>query len=230
MDHHRRVGPEEEQAAPAFGTGGRRLATVLIARLRARAATEHDPLFVGIDGRSGVGKSTLTTAVTRHLAETLDHDGRATVIEGDDFYAGGRAAAWDRRTPADNAARVIDWRRQRDVIETLRRSGVARWRPFDWNAEDWDGDLVPLATVPTVARAAPVVILEGAYSCRPELHDLLDLRVLVEVADDVRRRQLLEREGDAYQADWEARWATAEDHYFGTVMPPEHFDLVVGSP
>ena len=224
------MGPGEEQTAPALGVGGRRLAAVLIDRLCDRIATEHGPLFVGIDGRSGAGKSTLTTAVRKHLAETLDHADRATVIDGDDFYAGGSAAVWDRRTPADNTDRVINWRGQRDVLEALRRSGVARWHPFDWNAADWDCDVVPPAAAPTVARAAPVVVLEGVYSCRPELHDLLDLRVLVDVTEDVRRRRLLEREGDAYQADWEDRWATAEDHYFGTVMTPERFDLVVGSP
>ena len=74
-----------------------------------------------------------------------------------------------------------------------------------------------------------VVVLEGAYSCRPELHDLLDLRVLLDIPPWVRRRRLLEREGDAFRADWEARWSAAEDHYFGTVMPPERFDLVLGA-
>ncbi len=62
---------------------------------------------------------------------------------------------------------------------------------------------------------APVVMLEGAYSARPELHDLLDPHVLLDVPTEVRRHQLLEREGDEYRTDWETRWSTAEDHYFG---------------
>jgi uridine kinase len=150
-----------------------------------------------------------------------------TVIDGDQFYAGGSAATWDAKTAAEKADRVMDWRRQRDVLEQLRAHGIAEWHPFDWEAEDWDSDAVPLAPAPQVARATPVVILEGAYSCRPELHDVLDLRVLLEIPADVRRRQLLHREGDAYRADWEARWSSAEDHYFGTVMPPHRFDVVI---
>ena len=86
----------------------------------------------------------------------------------------------------------------------------------------------PIIQTRYTADPAPVVVLEGAYSCRPELHDLLDLRVLLVVPDEVRRAQLRQREGEAYRAEWDARWAAAEEHYFGTVMPPERFDLVLG--
>ncbi len=74
-----------------------------------------------------------------------------------------------------------------------------------------------------------MVVLEGAYSCRPELHDLIDLRALLDIPHDVRRRQLLGREGDSFRADWEVRWSAAEDHYFSVVMPPDQFDLHLGS-
>jgi uridine kinase len=198
---------------------------VLIALLRARMTGRTSPLFVGIDGRSGVGKSTLAAAIATGLA---DADALVTVIEGDQFYAGGSAESWDRHTAADKADRVIDWRRQRHVLAQLRETGVAEWHPFDWEADDWDRDTVPLASEPITARAGSVVVLEGAYSCRPELHDLLDLRVLVDIPREVRRRRLLEREGDDYRSDWEARWSAAEDWYFETVMPPERFDLVLG--
>ena len=57
---------------------------------------------------------------------------------------------------------------------------------------------------------------------------MLDLRVLLDTPADVRRQRLLEREGEAYRTDWEARWSAAEEHYFGTVMPPSRFDLILG--
>jgi uridine kinase len=184
------------------------------------------PFVVGIDGRSGAGKSTLAAAV----AEALCASGGVTVIDGDQFYAGGSAATWDRHTAAEKADRVIDWRRQLPVLEALRRGDPAAWHAFDWEADDWDADVVPLVPQPLVAEPAPVVVLEGAYSCRPELHRVLDLRVLLDVPRAVRRRQLLEREGGDYRAEWEARWSAAEDYYFGTVMPAERFDVVLRGP
>jgi para-aminobenzoate synthetase len=73
-----------------------------------------------------------------------------------------------------------------------------------------------------------VVVLDGVYSARPELRHLVDLAVLVELADDrLRRRRLVAREGDAFMAAWHALWDPAEDHYFARVCPPESFDLIV---
>lgn len=145
------------------------------------------------------------------------------VIEGDDFYSGGSGESWDAMTAAQKVEHVIDWRRQRPMLEALRRGEAVEYHPYDWNDEANDG---PAPHTVTVA-AAPVVILDGAYSARPELHDLLDLCVLLLIDDDVRRAQLLAREGDEYRADWEARWTEAELHYFGTIMPPAAFDLVL---
>lgn len=206
------------------------IAAPLVARLRDELSARDAPLFVGLDGRSGTGKSTVAAAVAAGLARGSEHANVAvTVIDGDDFYAGGSATSWDERTSAEKARCVIDWRRQRSVLAALRERGVAAWFPFDWDAEDWDSESVPLASEPVRCTATPVVILEGAYSCRPELHEVLDLLVLLEIPRDVRRQQLLAREGDEYRADWEARWSAAEDYYFADVMPAERFDLVLGS-
>jgi uridine kinase len=171
-------------------------------------------LVVAIDGRGGAGKSTLARAVAAEVG--------ASAIEGDDFYAGGTAAEWDQRTAEDKAARCIDWPRQRAVLEAVRRGEAPTWRSYDWDA--FDGRL---AAEISHRPAAPIVIFEGVYSARPELADLLDLRVVLDTPTAIRRQQLLDREGDDHRADWEGRWAEAEDHYFGIVMPPEAFDLVL---
>jgi uridine kinase len=199
-------------------------AGLVAAVLEARAG-RTTPLVVGIDGRSGGGKSTLAASLAARL--TAEHGLGVAVIEGDQFYGGGSASTWDARTAEAKAADVIDWRRQRVVLEALVADGEAAWRPFDWLADDWDADEVPLATEVVRTSSADVVVLEGAYSCRPELHDLLDLAVLLEPPTARRRQQLLDREGEAYRADWEGRWAEAEDHYFGSVMPEDRFDLVL---
>jgi hypothetical protein len=67
--------------------------------------------------------------------------------------------------------------------------------------------------------------LEGVYSARPELNDLLDIRVLLRVAEEQRMRQLLAREGSL--SAWELQWHHAEDYYFQQLAPAGHFDLIV---
>ncbi len=86
---------------------------------------------------------------------------------------------------------VVDWRRQRAALERLRRGAAATWRPYDWDADD--GSL----SADVAGGPCDVVILDSAYSARPELADLTDLRVLLQVPHDVRRARLLQREEQA---------------------------------
>lgn len=170
----------------------------------------RSPLVAAIDGRSGSGKSTLA----QRLADELN----AAVIEGDDFYAGGTGLRGD--SPAARAAACIDWRRQRHVLAALRSGRTACWWPFDWDAFDGRS-----CAQPTEVSPRPVIILEGVYSARPELADLVDLRVLVSVPDDVRMARLVAREGAI--GPWERQWHEAEDHYFAAIMPDSRFDVVL---
>ena len=186
----------------------------LVNRIRELSEVEDAPLLVALDGRSGSGKSTTAVAV----AAGFD----AVVIDGDDFYAGYHTAEWDAMSVAERSDRCIDWHRQRQVLEVL-----ARGEPATWHAYDWEADNGSLSTEPTTAAAAAIVLLDGAYSARPELADLFDLRVLLELPEAVRRDRLLRREGERQLAEWEAQWSAAEDHYFTVVMPPEAFDLVI---
>lgn len=183
----------------------------LLAKLALGRAT---PLLAALDGRSAVGKSTLASRIA---AET-----GAAVIDCDDFYSGGTGAEWDAMTPAQKAAHCIDWRRQRPVLEALSAGRPAIWHSYDWHADD-----DRLLGTPTQCEPAPIVILEGVYSARPELADLLDLRVLIEAPPALRRDRLVLREGKDFRTDWNDRWTEAEDWYFSRVMPPETFDLVL---
>ena len=188
-------------------------AAVLYDHIAALRVAAPSPVFVALDGRSGAGKSTVANLVGARAA--------ALVIDGDDFYRGGDGAFWDALGPAENVDLVIDWRRQRALLERWRRGEPARWRPYDWEADDGR------RAAEITADPADVVILDGAYSARPELAALFTLRVLLHVPRDVRRERLLHREGERDRAEWEARWGEAEDLYFERLMPPDAFDLVL---
>jgi uridine kinase len=188
-------------------------AEALADMIASSAKQKVSPFIVAIDGRSGVGKSTMARA----LAERLD----ACVIEGDDFYAGGIELRSD--SAESRAAACIDWTRQQSLLEALAAGRPAHWRAFDWEA--FDGRL---RDEPTTLEPRPVVILEGVYAARPELADLLDLRVVLLVSDDVRLARLAAREGTI--GPWERQWHEAEEFYFEAVMPPARFDIVVSGP
>lgn len=187
----------------------------LIDRIRRTVTMRPGPFVVALDGRSGTGKSTLAAAI----AADLD----AAIIEGDMFYAGGTDAEWAARTVEERVDRVIDWRRLRtEALEPLAAGRAASYRSFDFAAGAGLADHV------VTCQPARVVVLDGAYSSRPEYADLLDMTVLVSLPDDAaRRRRLLAREGPAFMAAWHRLWDAPEDYYFSNVRPPSSFDVVL---
>jgi uridine kinase len=191
----------------------------IIAAIRRGLVGHRGPFVVALDGGSGVGKSTLAASVAAEL--------RASVVQTDDFFCSQRTGAeWDACTAAEKAAMGIDWRRLRtEALDPLRAGREASWHPFDFAAYEYATGS-GLATHVVTRPPTRVIIMDGIYSCRPELDDLIDLSVLVEAPAAIRRQRHNEREA-ADEADWHRRWDDAEDHYFAHVRPPESYDLVV---
>ena len=171
-------------------------------------------ILIAIDGRSGVGKST----IARYLRNVLN----AALICGDDFFAGAVTAPTSPVDAAHLADGCIDRRRLRAVLTTLKSGRAVVFHAFDWDA--FDGRL---CTTQTRVEPRPVLILEGVYAGHPDLRDLADLLVLIDAPAEERDRRLLAREGALTQ--WERQWRHAEDWYFTHLSPADQFDLVISN-
>jgi len=176
------------------------------------ATRPRRPLVIALDGPSAAGTSTLAAKLGPRLA--------ASVVEGDDFYRDIPEVQRWALTAAQGAEEYFDWRRLRhEVLEPLRAGRPAQYHPFSWlPAGGLDDRMVTVD--PT-----PIIVLEGVYTGRPQLRDLVDLAVLVETPAQERQRRLMVR-GDGYDAWW-PRWGAAEDHYFTAISPRQSFDLVI---
>jgi len=172
------------------------------------------PVLVALDGRSGVGKSTLANDLVPLLG--------ARLVFGDDFYAGGTHEEWQARSPTQRRANVMDWERLReDALIPLRAGRRTSWRSFDW--QTWSG----LSEDVTVCEPAEIIVLDMVYSAGPELSDLVDMAILVTLTDQERRARLIARDGEACMTRWLTLWESAEDHYFTSIRPPESYDMIV---
>jgi uridine kinase len=180
-------------------------------------AARRPPILVAIDGRSGSGKSTLASRVAARVG--------GTVVESDDFYSGGADADWEQRSVEEKVRDCIDWRRLKtEALDPLLAGRSATWHPFNFETG------VGLAEHTVSSEPSDVIILDGVYSARPELRDIVDFTVLVEVPDDLaRRHRLVAREGQTVMNSWHALWDEAEDYYFTQIRPSSSFDLVATS-
>ena len=170
---------------------------------------------------SGSGKSTLAALVAAEL--------EAVIVPGDDFFAAEITdAEWDLFDAPGRARAAIDWRRlRREALEPLIAGRAASWHPFDFAAGTRPDGSYPRSAETEVRQPGSVIVVDGAYSCRPELADLIDVAVLVDVPVSERHLRLASRDDKAFSDAWHARWDAAEDHYFTRIRPASSFDLVV---
>jgi para-aminobenzoate synthetase len=136
---------------------------------------------VGVDGRSGAGKSTFARA----LAERLD----APLLQLEGLYEG-----W---AGLDRGVELLD----SDVLTPLAAGWPGLAPQYDWELEAW-GD--PLAVPIT-----PILVIEGVGVGAARVARHLSLLVWLDVPDELRKERALARDGEAYLPYWEG-WAAQE--------------------
>ena len=176
----------------------------ILAEIRRLQANHPTPIVVALDGGSGAGKSTLASLI----AKATD----AVVIQVDDFFAAGIPdAGWDARSVEERARDVFDWRRLRaEAIEPLLAGTRARWHAFDFEAGVRPNGTYGMGADCVERERAAVILLDGAYSAGPQLADLVDLTVLVEVPADRRHARLVAREEEGFLDQWHSTWDAVE--------------------
>lgn len=168
------------------------------------------PLFIGIAGGSGSGKTTIAAAVVESL-----HD-RVAMIEHDAYYRHRPELSFEERTSVNYD--------HPDSLETEllvgQLSELRSGKPIEKPVYDFTDHLRSAETV--TVMPARVVVVEGILVlAEPKLRDQLDLKVFVDTDADVRLARRLKR-------DIEERGRSAESvlaQYFATVRPM-HLDFV----
>jgi len=170
-------------------------------------APTPSPRLLGIDGRSGSGKSRLA----RRVCQALDEVGLSrTLVVMDDLYEGWAGLP---QAPSTLCSRVID---------PLSAGGRAAYRRFDWHV----GALTDTVEV----TDAEVIVIEGVGSTWHRRREAFTLTVWVQAPAEVRHERACARTGQGDFAAQGQAWARAEDALFGPdgyPHPPAPFDMVL---
>jgi uridine kinase len=211
-----------------MGVTGRERDAVL-ARLADMIAAMRLPhvVRVAIDGVDAAGKTTLADEL-RPLVEVR---GLPVVRATTDGFHRPRAERY-RRGPTSPEGYYLDSfdyaALRRELLEPLGPGGIGlyRSRVFDLHADE------PVNDPPVRAPENGVLLLDGIFLFRPELNDLWDFRVFVEVDADEALRRALVRDEDLFGSPDEAlrryrnRYVPGQRLYLDEVDPAAIADVV----
>ncbi|MCX6389313.1 MAG: hypothetical protein NT122_01555 [Solirubrobacterales bacterium] len=152
---------------------------------------------LAIDGRAGVGKTTLAAELGSRLAGS-------TVLAMDSVYPG-----WGGL--AEGSERLVS-----DVLKPLADGSPAGIRSWDWQ-HDRELEWQPL-------EIGELLIVEGVGSASQKAAPFLSCVVWLEAEPALRRERALNRDGQMFATHWDA-WASQEDQLFARERPAERADF-----
>jgi uridine kinase len=153
---------------------------------------------VGVDGRSGAGKSTFARA----LAQELD----APLLQLEGLYEG-----WEG---LERGVQLL----ATDVLAPLATGRPGLAPQYDWERGTWG--------VPLPVPLTPVLVVEGVGVGAASVARYLSLLVWLEVPDALRKDRALTRDGEGYRPFWET-WAAQERALLAREGIPGRADVVL---
>lgn len=157
--------------------------------------------IVLIDGRAGSGKSTLAELLKNKLFQ--DGESAPRVIHMDDLYDG-----WNG---LEAGADYL----QRFILNPLSKQEVAHYQEFDWAKGERN-------TWREFGGGTPLIV-EGCGSLNKNSAESADVKVWLEVPEEIRHKRWLSREGSN---DHWAEWAAQELDFYARVKSAELATLI----
>ena len=171
--------------------------------------SQRGSVTVAIDGRCGAGKST--------LSEILSEDLAANVFHADDFFLTPEMRNEQRMSePGGNLDRE---RLTDEVLIPLSQKNDVSYRRYDCS----ERCILPAVTIPF----RPVNIVEGSYSCHPEMAKYYDFKIFVDVDPARQAERIIAREGEEKSKMFFEKWIPLEEKYFGFFDTRSSCDIIV---
>ncbi len=164
-------------------------------------------VLIAVDGRCASGKTT--------LAKNLKEELSCNVIHMDDFFLRPEQRTVKRYDePGGNVDRE---RFLTEVLQPLQTGKAFYYRPFDCHTM--------ALSEPITVKPNAVTIIEGTYSCHPELWKFYDLHIFLTTTQEKQLDRLAKRNGANIQM-FREKWIPLEERYFAAYKPEVKCEIV----
>ena len=153
-------------------------------------------ILIALDGRCAAGKTT--------LAEQLRKSLHCNVVHMDDFFLRPEQRTKERlRQPGGN----VDYERFREEVLVPLKQGISfSYRPYNCHTQ--------MLKVPVQVKPNGITLIEGSYSCHPQLWDFYDFHIFLTIHPIEQLRRIRERNGAAEVEIFQKKWIPLEETYF----------------
>ena len=171
--------------------------TVIVQQISERIEAllkEKEFIIIAIDGRCSAGKTTLTGLLEQKYS--------CNVIHADSFFLRPEQRTEERYSePGGN----IDYERlTKEVLEPLKAHEQFSYRPFSCQTQN--------LAEPVTVYPLDITVVEGAYSCHPDLSEDYDLRVFLNIDAETQKIRVRERNPQNAEMFFE-KWIPLEEKY-----------------
>lgn len=164
---------------------------------------------IAIDGCCASGKTTLAKKIAEEIG--------AQVIHTDDFFLPFEMRSTERLSTAGgniHYERFFD-----EVINGIKSGKPFEYRIFSCKTGNYNGSK-------TVDPSKPIIV-EGAYSLRPEFADIYDYKIFMTVDEKIQLDRIFSRNGKDALEIFKSKWIPLENRYFEFFNIEKQCDIVI---
>lgn len=184
-----------------------RQASEIILQKTQEILQKRKAVIIAIDGRCGAGKTT--------LAACLKDLCICNVIPMDHFFLRPEQRTKERLLlPGGN----VDYERvEEEVLIPLTKGEGVSYRPYSCKEQR--------LTEERQIHPAQITIIEGSYSCHPNLQSYYDLKIFLTVEEKEQLRRIEKRNGKDGLSVFVQKWIPLEETYFSVFNIRENSDI-----
>lgn len=167
------------------------------------------PIIIGIDGRCGSGKTTLSKMLAAHY--------NANCFHMDDYYL--PLVMRTRERMSQPGGNVHYERFLEEVIAKVESGQSVDYQTYDCTVQA----LKPIG----VFEPKSIVIVEGAYALHPSIREHFDYKMFVTHTAECQKNRILQRNGEKKLYEFELRWIPLEELYISKCSPDAICNLLI---
>lgn len=173
-------------------------------------ADKKKNLLIAIDGKCGSGKTALANCIQKELGGNLFHM--------DDFFLRPEQRTKERMQEVGGN---VDYERFGEVIEQILDGRNICYQAYDCKEQKLKNTVC--------VEAERLNIVEGAYSMHPYFRDVYDMKIFMDIEEELQEERILRRNGAWMLKRFREEWIPKENAYFEKFCILEKSDIKVKS-